>query len=527
MTPSAPPLVVVSSQPRGPVAALHRYVGQREGLRAGFRLHWQELAPRLADDELDAWCEAALALVNVNAGPTCLDAFARLSTELVPAHGLPSALRSAHAAAEICRRSGSHPAARCLEAGLVAARRLKSGAEIDRWWGGLRLLARLAPESVAPLAERMEAVLARCDGRRFESFVHAGLKAGGRDRVRRQAFFSLEEPLARQLLERDWDAVSFDDVESSLKAFATALWGQAPALRALEGTGLALPRRTSIAGGIVRVPAVYRGFAAEAARPLFRAAIAHATAHFAFGAVRFPAGSLKPLQIALVTLVEDARVEALAMRRFPGLRALWAPYHTAGPSGATTAPVLLARLARALFDPDYGDGHGFVVKGRALFDAERENLADASISRRIGGLLGNDLGQMRIQFNAKSYVVEPVYRDDGYGIWDFGEDGEAAPEQLEIFVDAAKRIEEERPEETEPDRRDGEPDEAEAGHARAAPPDERGIAIARYPEWDRGAGLERADWTTIRDMAPAAGDPRRLEAALDREPDVRARLARL
>jgi nitric oxide reductase NorD protein len=30
-------------------------------------------------------------------------------------------------------------------------------------------------------------------------------------------------------------------------------------------------------------------------------------------------------------------------------------------------------------------------------------------------LLGNDLGQMRIQFNAKTYVVEPVYRDDGSG----------------------------------------------------------------------------------------------------------------
>ncbi len=60
-------------------------------------------------------------------------------------------------------------------------------------------------------------------------------------------------------------------------------------------------------------------------------------------------------------------------------------------------------------------------KGRALFAAEMDHLEDMSLSRRIGGLLGNDLGQMRVQFNARTYVVEPVYRDDGLGLWDFGD----------------------------------------------------------------------------------------------------------
>ena len=107
--------------------------------------------------------------------------------------------------------------------------------------------------------------------------------------------------------------------------------------------------------------------------------------------------------------------------RFPGLRRVWAPFHVATPSGVITAPTLLARLARALFDPDYADPDGFVNKGRALFAAEVDRLDDISLSRRIGGLLGNDLGQMRVQFNARTYVVEPVYRDDGLGLWDFGD----------------------------------------------------------------------------------------------------------
>src|SRR6202044_3237078 len=121
-----------------------------------------------------------------------------------------------------------------------------------------------------------------------------------------------------------------------------------------------------------------------------------------------------------------ARIELLAMRRLPGLRRLWLPYHVAVPTGVATAPTLLARLARALFDPQYRDDDSFVAKGRAMFEARQSRLEDPAISREIGMLLGNDLGQMRIQFNAKTYVVEPVYRDDGLGLWDFGEDAPSA-----------------------------------------------------------------------------------------------------
>ena len=65
--------------------------------------------------------------------------------------------------------------------------------------------------------------------------------------------------------------------------------------------------------------------------------------------------------------MEDARVEALAMLRFPGLRRLWAPFNMARPEGGT-APSLMARMARALFEPGFHDPHGFVVKARRLFD---------------------------------------------------------------------------------------------------------------------------------------------------------------
>src|SRR6185437_10274220 len=111
---------------------------------------------------------------------------------------------------------------------------------------------------------------------------------------------------------------------------------------------------------------------------------------------------------------EDARVETLAMRRFPGLRRLWAPFYIARAEGGT-APALLARMARALFEPRFHDPHGFVDKARRLFD--EADMHEPVAMRAIGGLIGNDLGQMRVQFNARDWTIEPAYRDDNLGLW--------------------------------------------------------------------------------------------------------------
>jgi len=233
------------------------------------------------------------------------------------------------------------------------------------------------------------------------------------------------------------------------------------------------------------------------------------------------------MQIALVGLIEDARVEALAMRFFPGLYRLWAPFHVADPSGVITAPTLLARLARALFDPQYVDADGFVEKGRALFAAEKDRLDDVSVSRRIGSLLGNDLGQMRVQFNARTHMVEPVYRDDGLGLWDFGDQVQAQDDIIEIMVDAA-RIER-RDEADNPDRRREEAESAPdaVGRARERAQDERGPILATYPEWDCDAKTERPDWATVRAAPVWPGDGGSIDAALDNIPAVRARIRRL
>lgn len=468
------------------IERVQRLVRDRDALRPGFTIAWRSISR--ADPHLQtAWAAATLDLSGVNAGIACIEAFWRLDPP-DPAAGL--------AAADICRHAGARAALACLEALPTASRLVGPG--LPLWWQAMARLAREAPRLVQPVTARLAHLLAAGDAAAFVDVVAAGLKATATDARRRAAFFTGADPLADALLSRHPGSVGFVETERMLTAFVAGLWGGHPRLRGAPPGTLT---RSSIASGIVILPATYPGVAAERTGALYSAAAAHAHAHMAAPLVLLPIASLRPIQRVLVGLIEDARVEALAIARFPGLRALWSPWHVAAPAGSTIALNLLARLARALLDPAYQDPNGFVVKGRALFAAA--TLDDPTISREIGGLLGNDLGQMRIQFNAKTYVVEPAYRDDNMHLWDLPE---TPDDSLALSFDTARST----------------PDPDPAPRARDVGQDDRAEIIAFYPEWDTAARTLRPDWTTIRDAIPL-----RRPAPAEPDPSLRADLTRL
>ena len=333
----------------------------------------------------------------------------------------------------------------------------------------------------------------------------------------------------RRLLQAEGDQTVFSDVERRLSLYLRALWGREIKLRPLvHAKGASGGRRATLDGGTVRMPQSYRGFVGQSGLALFRAAAAHASAHIMFTTQRFSVGSLKPLQIALVSLVEDARVEQLAMRQFPGLRNLWKVFHVAQPGAAVTAGSLMARLARALIDADYEDDNPWVVKGRRLFFEQKDHLHEQSISRALGGLLGNDMGQMRVQFNFNTYVVEPAYRDDNQGIWDFGDMGEPSPDGDDVVMqgtrladDDSNTGENENDEGAEPP-----PGEEEQVTLNAPSKQEEGIkeeALSppiQYDEWDYVIGRERPSWCTLLEKPAPAGDPHAIEEILARNQDL-------
>lgn len=490
---------------QAPSARLRAALRGRALLEDTFRPAWERAVAQGNPAGLDAWAEGALALLFAHAGPACLAAYFHLSGDSATLG------RVGRETAELCRHAGATAATAALQ----AWERLGA----PDWWAGLARLAREAPDCLPVALSHAATVLAAVgDERGFADFVALGLKASGRNRTRRESFFALKDPLAQRALARG-PATGFAAEERRLKLFMTALWGRVPALRPLPTPpGRPAPRRVRLSDGVVLLPESFPGVPPADQAPLYRAAVAHAACHLSFGAGRQPVGTLKPLQVALIGLIEDARVEALMLRRFPGLRRLWAPFHIAGPAGGTAA-ALLARLSRALLDPGYADPDGFIAKGRALFAAA--DLTGPGIGRQIGGLLGNDLGQMRLQFNPRTYVIEPAYRDDNLGLWDFGEQDQPGADVIDLMVEAA-RLREEAGEGRSDPRGTAE------GTARARPtaPAE-GVVLARYPEWDRAHGVERPDWTCVREVPAPVGDSRRIAQAMDAAPDLRRRIDRL
>lgn len=445
--------------------------------------------------DLAGWDNILLGLLNANLGEGTVRGFLRL-TEVWPLdRSVVDLLTTGEAVRHVGREAGSRTAQVLLSTMPKLLPRLPASVDLMIVFVALRELAEAAPESVGLAIGRLEQLLASTGAEDFAAWVSGGLRACGNSTARRRAYFGLDDALSKRLFSLGRSGGDFTRLERRLSLTTQALWTIKPRFRKLVAAdALPLQRRASLVAGLIGLPETFPGFEGEHADTIYLAAAAHAGAHLVHSGVRFPVGQLKPLQIALVSLIEDTRVEALALAEKPGLRRLWLPFHTAVRSAQTTAAGLMTRLARALIDPDYADGDAWVGKGRALFAAAAERWSDPAISREIGGLLGNDLGQMRLQFNARSYVVEPVYRDDNLALWDFGDQPDAPPEQIELPVDSVRIERRDQPDGQRTDEA-ARPDTLRARGTAVTLLE--GLPVASYPEWDYAAGIERPDWTTI------------------------------
>jgi hypothetical protein len=451
-------------------------------------------------------------------------AFIVESADTVATMGAAS-VTPARGAVEALLRAEQDRAAATLVASLADLRRLLRDGEAFR--GVLDRLAAFvpeAPEAGTGLVETLPKVLPFLGAEAFAAWLNEGRRMFERDPRGLVAYVTLSDIRSNRALAR----LGGGDRETGMRRarlFALSLWGRAPAPRSL---GVRSHRvRASLDGDLLHLPVLVSGVPRACRGSLWPAIFAHATAHQRFSPPeRFTVGGLKPRQMAVAGVIEDARVEALALRDFPGLRSFWLPFHRVGTEGAPSAEVLLARLARALIDPGYRDPDAWVAKGVALFrDADP---TDVGLARRLGAMLGNDLGQMRLAFNAKTYVVEPAYRDDNLGLWREDRENSLPEEDPDGPVDSV------RPGEGDPSGRGGEgvsappSSGAEVSAVAAAPPEgevEDGAwGLYSYPEWDYLIERERPDWVTLRERAAPLGDARAFRRLLEGDGALREAL---
>ncbi len=490
---------------------------------------WGALRRAFPGQAFDRWTEALERVAAINSEPTVIQAFATGTSAIAQAHGVDAALTAVQAALAIRKTAGApvlQSFFRSLPGVLVAA---KDSSSFRMWLRTIEEICNLAPESADLLLRQSASILEKLNVMAFRSWLLNGVRLSAGDPLLRLAYYSQTDTDTLTVFERRTGEVTFADAEKSLRAVLMALWKLHPAIRAatIRPGGWA-PRRSSFDGTFIRVPEVFAGYRGPEATAHYYAVMTHIGAHIVHTQEKFPVGSLRPIQVALVGLIEDARAELLAARDYPGLRRLWVRFHIAEPASAPTAELLMMRLSRALIDPTYIDDDPWVSKGRMMFFDHRGKWEDQSISRTIGSLLGNDLGQMRIQFNAKTHVVEPSYRDDNTGLWDFGESPPEETHTAETIVEA-RRINE-KEENSNPNRRERDDrDNTQANIAAkiVAMPEDVGIPIAKHSEWDHISGVLRHEWTTILEFQPQPATSAIIDDILRKYTDVKSRIARL
>ena len=318
-----------------------------------YRKHWEKACNKLAQ----AGYGALIPLSYARYSPRLLKSLSpEIAINLAASVSL-AAIKVNRAASEILPK-----------AAVIAAQELHTESAFTTWHDTIIEIILSAPESVLPVLERTQKVLKTLTPEQFRSWVLAGLRSTGDDTLRQIQYFSFTDPESEKWFRHEAGDVVFTDLDRRLKLYLISLWNLRPPIRDLSASMSPLAsRRITISNGIVQIPEVFPSFHGKQAENIFRAGLAHVGAHLVYSTKKFFVGELKPIQVAIVSLIEDARVEYLAMKTFPGLRKLWLPFHVAKSSGPQLVPHLLARLSRALIDMDYKDPNGWVQKGKDMF----------------------------------------------------------------------------------------------------------------------------------------------------------------
>lgn len=505
---------------------------------------WQEATRVLSRQGLEEYLKGARALHLLGRGTDPVANFLQEAPAIAREVGedvLPDLVQAVLAMAS--KTSGS-VIALTLATAPVAARRLGDAGLFRAYLAFLSQLLAQAPRGVRPMLEQLERLLAQLTLGGLRRWAFWGAQAHRTDYPAQEAYFALASADAQAVLQQERKGTLFIDVQRRIGMYLRALWGRDFFLRPSAGDLYArsgetgAPQRPFIQDWVLHVPDAYDEHAGVAGAELYRAACAHAAAHLVYTREPLSAEALTPLQMATIAVVEDARVETLAVRNFPGLGPLWRSLLAPVPAEPATLGDWLSRIARGLADPEHPDSHPLVAKARLLFTERWARLETNAASWEIGVALAHDLARLGLRFDPLRDQVAAPYRDDNRFVWEFAEAADfarAAPwaeQQVRKHVNLMEFVNEVDVETAGDDAQevwilgselfddDGQSFNAREGKEPAPEP-------VHYPEWDYQVQLERPDWCTLFEKRIAPGEAAAVDAILDRHRPLVSRLRHL
>ena len=426
----------------------------------------------------------------------------------------------------------------------TAARRLGDAGLVEDYLELIHKLSARATRGLRPMLEHLDELFSKLTLGGLRRWAMWGAEAHARDFGAMKAYFALESADSQAVLQKERRGVLFVDNQRRLNMYLRALWGRDFFLRPTSGDVESREGfRPFIQQGVIHLPDAYDDYDDIPGTQLYRAAAAHAAAHIVYTTERIDPEELTPSQKIFVGLFEDARVEALALREFPGLGAIWQGFHDKlVEMSCATDPVVarLERAARAMLEPDYQDDAPWVNEAVAAFrEAFAERPQDPQMSRDLGLRLFDRVTELGHEMPTISMLESMAipYRDDNRYLfvseerdWFESEYVPASQQQVRKTVNLMELVNELDCELAGDDAQEIWRYEGqfwldqEACTINELEGKEPVSEPFHYPEWDYQVQLHRPDWVSVIERRQGKGDPEDIERILTDYKPVASRL---
>jgi len=423
----------------------------------------------------------------------------------------------------------------------TAAHRLGDADLLRQYLALIRQLSAKAPRGLRPMLGHLDQLFDKLTLGGLSRWALWGAQTHGRDFDTLQKYFALQTADSLAVLQQERRGTLFIDTQRKLNFYLRALWGRDFLMRPTSGDYESREGyKPFIETPVLYLPDAYDDYAGVSGKELYRAASAHAAAHLVYAFRPISAEALSPAQMFLIGLMEDARVEHLAIQQFPGLKQLWLQFHgVAGEETVEPAAAFCERLAHALLDEALQSGDPLIEETAAAFrQAFAARPTDNAISWDLGITLHNKIKD-RLALPALRILegIRIPYRDDNRFIWRFADQQRHEAEYLAV---SQKQVRRKVTLMEMLDELDCElaGDDAQEIWTLETPfyLDQEGCTInelegkepvsdpCHYPEWDYQVQLHRPNWATVLEKRQRKGEAATVDRILTEYKPIASRL---
>jgi nitric oxide reductase activation protein len=390
--------------------------------QAALQANWHEATKVFSPRGLDNYLKGAAAIRGLGKGDSLVETWIEEAPMVAKEVGEDVVGDLATASLELASRTSGAVIELLLATSAVAANRLGDAELFIKYLRFINTLIAQAPRGVRPMLDKIEVLFQHLTLGGLRRWALWGAHAHRTNYEEQIRYFSLGSKESLAMLQKERKGTLLIDVQRRINMYLRALWARDFFMRPTSGDFESREGyRPFIEDYLLHVPDAFDDYEGVSGLELYRATAAHCAAHVVETKQPISAEALNPLQMAVISVIEDARVETLSIRRFPGLKQLWSQLHTATPAICNSMGDYLNRLARALLDEAYQDNDPWIVEGRTLFALAHDKLDSNQTSWEIGVQLAHSFSQKRLPFNPRTDLLTAPYRDDNRYFWAFEE----------------------------------------------------------------------------------------------------------